>query len=598
MNFMTARFERIVSWAVLLPLIAPLIVGRRLLYPFVFHRTSFFYLAVAGLAAWFLLARRKFSSVRRDRILLSLVVFLGVKALSDVASGGFFFGLFGNYERMMGLALWAALFIFILLLSVVLATDALWQRCLRTASVVAGAVSFYGLLQYYRIAFVIRAVDERMFSTLGNPAFLGGYLLVSVGLALLAASRERSLVWRRALLAIAALCAWGVVLTATRGAIAGLIAGLIAGSIAFLWQKRGAFSRGKRLVVVGALGGVFIFSLAGFLGRSEFSKSSFVPLRRLATISISDFSVRSRLLLWRVGMRSFRERPILGWGENRAVLGIDRFFLPGIHESWVDSAHNAWLDLMLAHGLVGVTAMGWMIFEICRAILAYRVRDPAGAAVFLGVFVGYGVQALAIFDTLPVLLSLSVLIGFLRFASRPPGTAAFEAQAPPRFVSVMLAVALIAFFGVTVLRSARALSAASDGYRLARRGAPVAEFLPRFGEARALALLGHANIAMLMRDAALAVILRLDRPSGSEFAPLLSDIEEAYAAAREREADTSQTYTDLARLYAALPPDYSGLAPREHVAELFRLARERSPGRSDLAADEAMYLRAAAAGDN
>src|SRR3989338_2805606 len=101
--------DRILFGSVLLILVlVPLIFGKALLFPFVVYRTYIFFILVdlIFVACLFRYDIRWKVKIKHP-IWRALLIFLGIKIISDIAGTGISESIFGNYERMMGLLTWA-----------------------------------------------------------------------------------------------------------------------------------------------------------------------------------------------------------------------------------------------------------------------------------------------------------------------------------------------------------------------------------------------------------------------------------------------------------------------------------------------------------
>ena len=308
--------RQFLRWGLLLILIVPLIFGTQLLYPFVVYRTYFFYLAVELLFVLFV-SVYGFSWVLSKMPCLEQPAFFVSKLLTDALGLNFMTSFWGNYERMMGWVTWLHLFVYLVMVVTVF-SDAKKYRLVMLGTVgTAALVSLYGLVQRAGIAFQIRAVDDRLFSTIGNPAFLGGFLVVAwfICLWLILKTTDyrlqttaKTIAYRLSLIASIIFISIALYLTATRGALLGFaVAGLL---LLLAWAVKpvsvlGLKPTAVRIASVGLLG----IMLLSMVGAFAFRNTSFVQsqnsLRRLRFLYCF---VRSRLLIWNVGWQAFLDR--------------------------------------------------------------------------------------------------------------------------------------------------------------------------------------------------------------------------------------------------------------------------------------------------
>ncbi len=216
---------------------------------------------------------------------------------------------------------------------------------------------------------------ERMnlYSTLGNPNFVAGYLVGVVPLALglaLAATRFSAKLFY---IASASLMCAAVLGTESHGAWGALFVG----ALAWFWLSRPSRAASQARVVED-----FRLAQLGYRpGVRSFSVIAPVMLW-LATPMFANLSTRlveqlqGRVYLWRVGWPLFTEHPLLGSGWASAQLRFLEFqaqFLAAHpdelrHWSNVSQLHNDWVQLVAETGLLGLAAFLWLIWSYGREL--------------------------------------------------------------------------------------------------------------------------------------------------------------------------------------------------------------------------------------
>ena len=164
--------------------------------------------------------------------------------------------------------------------------------------------------------------------------------------------------------AIFALCWAGLLATRTRGSIAAGVVGC-AVVLAVGVSRRNLMPMlllGSVGVVLGAL--LFLNPVLQFLSRGE------------STSSLK--SLNSRLPLWTLAGQLFEERPLLGWGlASSRGLFFDKIGLGG--------AHNAYVNVAVDGGVVGLVLWGGLIVALLVALSALHQRRWAEAPLGIGV---------------------------------------------------------------------------------------------------------------------------------------------------------------------------------------------------------------------
>jgi O-antigen ligase len=251
-------------------------------------------------------------------------------------------------------------------------TKKLWEWLFRVSIGVSLILFIYGLMQLAG-KLAIHQGATRIDTTIGNSAYLGGYMLFHIFLAgyLLFdyfsrkhKTIERNLFWP--IFYVVAILADIFVLfeTATRGAEIGFVAGLICFSVALvIFEKENKMLRRTGagiLIAIALFGGVFVIERKSeFVTRNE-------SLSRLASFTdqlltfdskvICEGELRSRCLLWPMAFEGVKEKPILGWGQESFNYVFNKYYDPKMYsqEQWFDRTHNVFFDWLIAGGILGL----------------------------------------------------------------------------------------------------------------------------------------------------------------------------------------------------------------------------------------------------
>ena len=232
----------------------------------------------------------------------------------------------------------------------------------------------------------------RIYSTLGNPNLLGGYLLPLLPLAAVALLRWRGLAPRLFALTSLVLGLVALVLTYSRGAWMGMVAALAVLTLLLLLRRiRHWPLLWRRLVpLLLLLGGAAVLAVV---------VSQVEPLR-VRVLSLlagrEDSSNNFRMNVWAAALRMIQDRPWLGIGPGNNAFNL---VYPLYQEPKFNalSAYSIPLELAVEAGLPGLLAGVGLYLSALRAGLvqaggALSRALPAMAAV--AVFVGLGVQGL------------------------------------------------------------------------------------------------------------------------------------------------------------------------------------------------------------
>jgi O-antigen ligase len=363
------------------------------------------------------------------------------------------------------------------------------------------------LLGGYQVDWGSMVARMRLYSTFGNPNFVGGYLIGTIFAALALAAAAKAL-WAKVLwLGFTLIMLAAIVDTGSRGAWLGLAMGLVAAAMIILPRND---SRSAEVARSADGGGVQDPSPplvprgpspqgrgAGIKNRCliSVSPSADWPVAIL-TLSLAEritAQLYGRIYLWSFSWPIFWQHPVVGsgWGAYQLLyLELQAKFLAAHPEYvgyWTNNRllHNDPLQLLLETGLLGFAAFVWVLWKYGREAL--RVKHQASGAwprYALAASVG-GVTAIladslfnyqfAVPPTYILLFTLLAIPALLREAeveteSGGQPSAALPARLHPRRLALKVAgsAAILAVAGglvwqqTRVLESERLYQTASD----------------------------------------------------------------------------------------------------------------------------------------
>ena len=288
------------------------IVSSSMFFPFITGKNFSFRIIVEAMTAlWLVLmlfdARYK---PRKSWVLAMLAIFVGVVALSSLLGENFYRSFWSNYERMEGLVTYLHLLAYFLVLAGTMKTERIWNRLFHTTLFASAIIAFYGVSQLFGILQTHQG--NRLDATLGNASYLAVYMIFHIFLAMALFYRARD--YRKWIyLFIIILESFVLYHTATRGAILGTIGGLF---ISWILIAILSSNKKSKLAHISLLAGIAVI-ITGFLflKTTNFVKTSPV-LSRFAGISLTEGTTESRLTIWKMSWRGFKEKPIFGWGQE------------------------------------------------------------------------------------------------------------------------------------------------------------------------------------------------------------------------------------------------------------------------------------------
>ncbi len=289
--------------------------------------------------------------------------------------------------------------------------------------------------------------QARVFSTFGNPDFLGAYLCMLLPL-FCASALEPGRTFQRAFSVVLSLLAMLILIwTGSRGAWAGSVVGL---SVWLYMELPGLEFRRRRIVFAG------------------FAVAATAAVFNASSITESIGRHTDRPLLWRGAMTMIRQRPLFGFGLGSFAAEFPAFapasfaHRMSLDNTFAEHAHCEYLNVAAETGVLGAGAFVWLIAYILRS--AFFSSSAGGLwkavpAALLAALVH------AAFDRNFRLASTAVpfwLLSGLTFTHRPRHIR-FTIRRP----GAMASAAWVILFIACLLLSARSLRSLQGSYRVA-----------------------------------------------------------------------------------------------------------------------------------
>jgi O-antigen ligase len=399
--------------------------------------------------------------LRRTRLDVPLLAFIGSAILSTVLAVNRNVALFGTYSRYEGLL---TLMTYVALFWLVVQTlaDADDARALvRWMFVSAYLVSVIAILQSVfgslagggaggETAFSFGGL-VRADATFGNPNALATFLAMLLPPALDMLIAARSISSRVLAVNLLVVMSLALVLTFGRSAWVGAAVG-----IAVVLASRRPWRRPAFTLVFGASAVLLVALAAG-----AFFLHGGLPLVRSTlarALSISDVASGSgltRLHIWRDTLSLVASRPVAGYGPDTFGLVYPQFqtgnWTPGFLN---DKAHADVLQVAATQGLVGAAAYVWVIVAFVRAFWEGRAA-PSAVAMLAG-WIAYQIPTQVNFSFLPAALPFWIFsaAAVTIWGQAVPSTR--RSLQLPRMVSLPIgaisALALVAVVGSGIVR--------------------------------------------------------------------------------------------------------------------------------------------------
>lgn len=366
-------------------------------------RTSFtklIFLSIISILFLFIKVRRKecvtfYEDTLENRFLLGYVILVIISMFFSMDPAVSFFGSVYRYDGFIAFSLYVFSYI------IARNTNNVVKVMFPLISLTSTLIAVYGILQFYNIDPIPESLyaltwTQKAFATMGNPNFLGSYLVLSIPIPIYLYFYEEK---KWGLFAYN-LIFLGLLCTQTRGAWIGAFISLIAFLI--IHKVSRGFTRGeiKKVIIVfsaSILVIIFFMITSENLFMMRFL-SVFVDLSKIVNQTEDAAKVGSmRIYVWGKVIELIKMRPLFGYGLDTMYIAMNTFLRGeiisdlGKFVNW-DKAHNEYLNIAISTGLLSLVAYLSFIFLSLKKGLS-RVRLHPAYVPLLAAVLGYLVQA-------------------------------------------------------------------------------------------------------------------------------------------------------------------------------------------------------------
>lgn len=264
------------------------------------------------------------------------------------------------------------------------------EKSIDVMLIATSLVAIYGILQHFGLDFVdwAQSPKERIFSTFGNPNFLGAYLVMVIPLALSrliaigsSQSSNKGTNWKVPILRwmLVLLCAMlftCLIWTLSRGAWVGFLASLVVFGTLVGKKRLRENRRWLSLVLI-----IFVFTtaifilpkkgrnisaqLAGDANHTAYRKGSVVGERVASILELKEIGIAGRICAWEDTLKMVKEHPFLGTGLDTFGLTFQKYkstkFVRIVGKNIIaDYPHNEFLQVATTMGLIGLAVYLWL----------------------------------------------------------------------------------------------------------------------------------------------------------------------------------------------------------------------------------------------
>lgn len=406
-----------------------------LYFPFISGKNFLFrFLVEIAFFGWIALALRDpiyRINWKKSPILIAYSVFMVILLIANLNGVDPFKSMWSNFERMEGFVGHAHLFAYFVVLSAMLHSVTEYHRLFKyfVASNIAVLVFGYGQLigakgyifsqllpglsEKFSKLFPVHMSENRLDATLGNSAYFAIYCLVFAFIVALLWVQNKDGKHRWLYPTLIALNVIALFYTGTRGAQIGALVGTFLTLGIIGWFEKGALR--KKIVTALAVIAIVVVSIFAFKNTPLVQNSP--TLARFASISPNDITGMSRLSIWKISYEAFKERPLLGYGQDNFSYIYASKFIPEKMwnlESWYDRSHDVFFDWLVAAGALGLVSY-LSLYVIAFYLLWIRKNEMPmrERAILTGAIVGYFVHNIFVFDNLISYILFFTLLAYI-----------------------------------------------------------------------------------------------------------------------------------------------------------------------------------------
>ncbi len=407
-------YLRILQGGLIASLLIVFFVFRDLLFPYITSKQLSFNILMEFLLVIWVVFVMRFPEYRpkKNLIIYGLMAYFIAIIASCIISVDPILSFWGDSERMLGFFHILHFFIFYLILVTVFRSWKEWRALFLASIIIAPIVALIGLF------------GEVPYSTIGNTAYVSGYLIFNIFFCAILFFRSEYKGWRWLYAIPVVIMLFEFWHCHTSGAIIGLaVSILLAVFLLGLFHKNKTLRRSSLIVFVLAVAGVIIiFSQSD----KAWFQNSF-----LKNLTAQKVTFQTRLISWKGAAADFKNHPFFGTGFGNYAIIFDKHFDSKFlsytrTETYFDRAHNNIIDITSTTGLFGlVTYLSIFVAALYYLWKKFKANgrragldDEAGRQnleiiVIVALLAAYFIQNLAVFDSFVTYIGLMMILGFI-----------------------------------------------------------------------------------------------------------------------------------------------------------------------------------------
>ena len=426
---MSSKTIKIILQGLLLSVIAitPFVKITSLYFPFVSGKVYLFRFLVLSaffFCVWLIIKNyqnRIWSAFFQKNILvMGLLFFFLAQVFVSFFAVSPALAFFSTIERQDGVIQYGFWVLYFLMLIYAFKEKRDWKIFFSVFIITALLVSVYAWFNFIN--------QDRLHGVFGNPSYMAAYLIFAIGFCFIA-------YWKKffeekflniGFLVTSLFFTATVVFTQTRGAYLALAgAAFLFCLLVILFLNK----QNKKLAIASGvfLGVGLLLAIGLFLAKDVgFVKNNIILSRVTEVAQFWEVgSIRERILTWQIALKSFSEKPVLGYGPENFPIAFNKYYdyRIGRGDPWFDRAHNQPLEILATGGAVLFSFYIFLLGFVFYSIFKIYKNDKILSFILASVFFAYIIQGLFLFDTLPVFLGLFPFLAFIVYVRQNQGNA-------------------------------------------------------------------------------------------------------------------------------------------------------------------------------
>ncbi len=399
----------IIKWCTVLTLFIPLVVTKNLFggsnFPYTFPKALLFQsLTETMFVCWIILmlTNKSFRPKWKHPIVASATVFVILLSFTQIFSQDTHTSFWAIQNSMNGLFAYWHYHVWFIVLSSTFTNWKTWKVFFTASAIATSIVCINGFIE------MSSNNGNRIISSLGNPLFLSSYLFVQFFISLILMAKEQNKTYKLlfALLSFTTLVT--LYFTGSRSSLVAIVPTALVGLIVLnknLSSKiKQLFSSNKKIILTLVAGSLIVLTVSVTWVNSgsgkTWSEENLSPrIHRILTSAWKD-----RTELWTIALVGSSKHPLVGFGlENFSIPFNQQFDLKkysSLKEPWYQEAHNQYLDILVATGIIGLIGFLLLFISSFKTLVSENKQTKNVALWLLGlILAGQLIQNIFLFQT-------------------------------------------------------------------------------------------------------------------------------------------------------------------------------------------------------